>query len=241
MTRSGLRTLSVLAFIVGGFACDGREIVVFSPAQSGSAGAFGGSAGMGMAGSAPSSAGAPVAAGSDGSGANGGDGGDVGAQPCLTLWDCDPSWYCAKQRCSDPAGYCLPRPISDDPQLNPVCGCEDGITYWNDTLRKAYGISASTPGACQAGALSCGLSGFECGPNGTCSHQLPDLSACGMPGKGQCWIIPTDCSSDDRPSWLPCPPPPGAPQGPPPPCLTTCQALQAGWPYVRLHKGDLCQ
>jgi hypothetical protein len=238
VTHVGLRSLWVLAFFSGSLACEGREIVVFSPAQAGSP-ALGGEAGA--AGSAGSSAGSPGAAGSGGSLASGGEGGDTVDQPCQTTDDCDPSWYCAKQSCSDAGGYCLPRPIFDEPQLRPVCGCEDHITYWNDTLRQANGISASTPGACQVAALAC-TSGAACGPkaNGTCSLQLPDPNACAMPGTGQCWVIPHDCAAtSDKAAWLACPPP-GQP-GPPPTCLTTCEAMQAGSPYVRAPKDFHCQ
>ncbi len=239
MSRVGVRALWAFASLVGAVsACEGRDIIVFSPALAGSGG-LGGAAGSGGVAAAGSGGSAGGGAGDAGAAASGGA---AGAPTCQSTSDCDPSWYCAKQSCADSAGYCLPRPISDDSQFAPVCGCEDGITYWNDTLRQVYGISASTPGACQLTALGCN-GDIECGTNGTCSHQLPDPSFCGMPGKGQCWVIPNDCgSADDRQSWLPCSPPPSGGAPPPPPqCMTTCQALQAGWPYFRRPKDFHCQ
>ncbi|MEI9935898.1 MAG: hypothetical protein WDO69_01610 [Pseudomonadota bacterium] len=238
MIRAALRSLLTLALLVGVGACDGGEIVVFSAvAQAGSAAseamaASGGSAGdHGLGGSLG-------VAGGSGAAMTGAAGGDLVDKPCQTTDDCDPAWLCQKQDCSEPGGVCLPRPVSDDAAREPVCGC-DHITYWNDTLRQQYGITASAAGECKSGARTC-ISNDDCGSYASCAHLLFNMSSCGMPGTGTCWITPNDClATDDKPHWLPCAPP-GDPSGPPPPCLTTCEAVQSGRPHSMLPHDAAC-
>lgn len=224
----------LLLAVVG--ACEGGEIVVFSPAAGGSAG---------VAGASPSGAVAGSSAGSGGDGGSGlGGSGGVGGNPfdrgCETSKDCDFSWFCQKSDCSAPSGVCSPIPVLDDAHYRPVCGC-DRITYWNDTLRQVARVSAAQVDRCGPDALTC-MSSAECGPFGACRQILPDVSFCGSQsgadagadagaGAGQCWAIPNDCATaDDKRMFLPCPPPPGSP---PPDCLTLCQALQADRPYLQ--------
>jgi len=219
-------------------ACEGGEIVVFSPSPGGSVGneAGAGAPGAGAGGSAES-------AGNGGSGL-GGSGGVVGSpfdRACQSNLDCDFSWFCQKQDCSALSGLCSPTPALDDARYAPVCGC-DRITYWNDTLRQVARVAAAQFDRCGPDALPC-MSGAECGPFGACRQILPDVSFCGSPpgtdagmeaGMGQCWALPNDCATaDDKPMYLPCPPPPGSPA---PDCLTLCQALQADRPYLRAQK-----
>ena len=245
MIRASVRWLVLLSWLAGAMACDGGEVVVFAVAAAGSAGESGsaGSANppLAGAGSGASVGGSLEPAGGSGGTASGagGGGGDTVDKPCQTTDDCDRAWLCQKQACSDAAGVCLPRPVSDDPVRAPVCGC-DHITYFNDTLRQQYGISASTNGECRSGARTC-INSDDCGPDGSCSHRLPNFNACSMPGTGQCWITPNDCAStSDKPRFLPCPPPGGMPGGPPPMCLTTCQALQSGYPYLPMPQNYVC-
>jgi len=240
MRCAGLLGWCLLAFVAGIGACDAGEVVVFSPSPGGSGGNHLG--GVGGAG-APTFGGSPAAGsgggglggGGLGGGGSGGSGGDTVDKPCHTTSDCEPTWYCQKQDCSATAGVCLPRPNTDDPVRLPVCGCEDNLTYWNDTLRQKRGISASMPGECKFGVIGC-TSDEACGSDTSanasmrCSRKLPTVNACGMPGSGQCWVVPSDCTgSSDRSRFLPCPPPPGSPI---PPCMTTCQAMNSGSPYL---------
>lgn len=241
MIRRGFGSLFALLLLAGVAGCEGSEIVIFSPAEGGSAGSSTGAAGI-AAGGAPGGSGGLLDSGGSG-GAASGSGGSGGStdKPCRTNDDCDSSsWYCQKQNCGDPSGVCLPSPIFEDSQLLPVCGCDDHITYWNDTLRKIYGISASLPGACMSGARQC-FSSDECGLDGTCAHQLRSFNDCGASGTGQCWIIPNDCGTDDKQEFVPCPPP--GPPGSTPMCpaiLTLCQALQSGQPFVRVRTAPQC-
>jgi len=233
MIRRGLGAFLALALLAALGACEGGEIVVFSPAQAGAAGsdASAGMSGVAHAGAAGSS----VLAGNGGSAAGG------AGIPCQSNADCGLSWFCQKPDCSATAGVCWPLPISEEPQFQPVCGCEDNITYWNETQRQLAGISASTPGQCQSASAKTCMSSDECGPYGACRQVLPGLNDCGSQqlGPGQCWAIPDDCTSpDDKPVGLPCPPP-GPPQGCPP-ILTACQALQADRPYIKLPRMYHC-
>lgn len=241
MRRAALLSLCGFTLLAGVGACEAREIVVFSPAQAGSAGmnALSGSSGVPEIAGTAGSLGGSQDVGGGGAGTSGGSGGDTVDTACQTSDDCDLSWYCEKNGCGRPAGVCLPRPVSDDPTRAPVCGCEDHITYFNDTLRKQAGISGSMDGECKSGAKSC-LVDDDCGEDGRCSHRLPGVNACAsMPGLGQCWRVPTDCSStNEKPHFLPCPPQ-GMPGGPPPACLTTCQAVQSGAPYF--PSSQICQ
>jgi len=239
--RAGLYSLLALSLLAGTGACDGGEIVVFSAMQAGSAGttASAGSGGSATVGGAGGGFGAaPAAAGSGGAATSGAGGGDAVGNPCKTSADCDSAWFCQKQTCSDAAGVCLPLPVSDDPQLAAVCGC-DHRTYFNDTLRQQRRISASTPNQCGSDVRTCMFNG-ECGTDGSCSHQTAQISDCSMPGLGQCWVVPNDCeSTSEKPRWLPCPPPGTQPGAPLPPCLTTCQAIQSGLGYLHAPK-DAC-
>lgn len=232
MSPGRLRALLGLSLVAAIGACEGGQVVVFVPAEGGSAGSPAGAGGA----QAGSSAGV---AGTGGSALAGlaGMGGNPLDRACQSNDDCDLSWFCEKQDCRDLTGVCSPIPILDDTHLQPVCGC-DRITYWNDTLRQVARVSAARPNWCGPDALHC-TSGDECGPFGACRQILPDPSYCGgSPGTGQCWAIPSDCGSpDDMPQYLPCPPPPGSPA---PDCMTMCQALQAGRPYLQAFKPEYC-
>jgi hypothetical protein len=239
MIHGGFRAVPILVLLAGIGACEGGEVVIFAPAQAGSAGSTtAGFSGM-NAGSGGSSG---ESAGTGGIALSGSGGGaDPVARTCQSSNDCDQSWFCDKQDCSDASGVCSPIPSSDDSNFMPVCGC-DRITYWNNSLRQAARVSAAKPGSCSFDALPC-TSSSECGPFGVCRQILMDVMECGSddPGAGQCWAIPNDCASpDDKPVGLPCPPPPGTPPAPPP-CLTLCEALQADRPYVRLPPKWMCQ
>ncbi|HYQ44101.1 MAG TPA: hypothetical protein VER11_19100 [Polyangiaceae bacterium] len=238
MTSVGLRAIFGLALLVAIGACEGGEVVIFSPAQAGAAGndAGAGASGAAFAGAGGSSAGL---AGQGGSTA-GGSGGTGGGTSCRSNADCGLSWFCQKPDCTAATGVCLPLPISEESRYMPVCGCEDNITYWNDTQRQLAGISASTPGQCQSASAKTCMSSVECGPYGACRQVLPGPNDCGSPpGVGQCWAIPDNCTSpDDKPVGLPCPPP-GPPSGCPP-ILTACQALQADRPYIKLPRNYHC-
>jgi hypothetical protein len=232
MTRLGLCLLLSLAPLLAVAACDGGQVVVFAvpPAGSVASSAGGGSSGLpAVAGAGGNSGGEAEASGSGGV-ATSGAGGNGGDMPCNSSDDCGSAWFCKKQNCADAIGVCLPTPVSADPHQAPVCGC-DRRTYFNDTLRQQRRISATlADNECGADVHTC-LINDDCGPGGSCSHQVSQISDCAKLGLGQCWVMPYDCdTTSDKAHSLPCPPP-GAPLGTPPPCMTTCQAVQSGMGY----------
>jgi hypothetical protein len=239
------RWLGPIALAVSLLACDGGEIAIFSAQPGGAAGMSGTSGSSGVAGSAlggagDSTAGAP-AGGAGGAGAEAGGSSGVSTDPvCQTSNDCEISYYCSKRSCEDAQGFCLPRPFEEAIE-QPVCGC-DHITYWNDSLRQRYGISASTMGPCDVDAATCGHDATRCATDvASCSHFLSPTQMCGQPpGSGQCWVTPSDCLDDvGGPQFQICPPPGGTgsmPQG----CVSKCQAIQSGHPFVALPHGANC-
>jgi hypothetical protein len=141
---------------------------------------------------------------------------------------CASGFYCAKDTCSDPAGSCLLPPIDCEASEAPVCGC-DGITYFNDCLRMAAGIAASTPGECRAGVSLCaGPTNATC-PAGSVCAQLGAFLPKGMcptNPPGSCWVLPPVCpppSAVDR--WDSC--------SDGMTCLDTCTAIRTTGVYRR--------
>jgi hypothetical protein len=224
--------------------CDSGEIVIFSPAQAGAAG-LGGSAGGGAAGTSAGTAGA-APGGSGGSSDIGGGGSTIGGggamnPTCLSKMDCDPSSFCSKQSCADAQGVCMLLPFPDPTSSEHVCGCDDHITYWNDSLRQYFGVSASTPGVCSPDQKNRCIRPQDCPVRGasSCAHLLPPDGACDDKlSPGQCWVTPIECSKSDSPQNLICPPPGSGLQ---PKCATTCQAIQASVPFTQVPVGQTCQ
>ncbi|HYQ28095.1 MAG TPA: PAS domain-containing protein [Polyangiaceae bacterium] len=233
-----------VALGLGLCGCDSGEIVIFSPAQAGAAG----SSGLpgGGAGGAPAGAAGALPGGSGGSSGIGDGGSTTGGggamnPTCLSTADCDvnSNAFCSKQSCADAQGVCVPRPFPDETTSDPVCDCDGRITFWNDSFRQLFGVSASTPGVCSPDPkYGCTR---DCGPdqNIRCAHQLTTDAACDdQPSPGQCWVMPRNCSKAEPQHNLICPPP-GS--GLPPQCATTCQAIKSQLPFTQLPTGQTCQ
>lgn len=260
MTRRLLWSTLALAFAACFFACNAGDVTVFSTLQAGASGAAGsasgsaGSAGSsgaadlaGGAGSGGSSSagvagsgdlggtsGGPGAGGMSGAAGSGAEGGASGT-PCHESNECPQLWLCNKRKCSDALGTCEARPAVPDPTRLPVCGC-DNVNYWNDSLRKSYGICASTPGECPT-AHTCNADS-ECGPAANCAYLLSPTVMCGgKPDVGICWVTPDECPTTDKVDKQICPPPGASGPGP---CVTFCQAIQSGHPAARLPPGATC-
>lgn len=154
--------------------------------------------------------------------------------------DCARGTYCEKPECDAPVGMCLPFPTVCPADEAPVCGC-DGVTYFNDCLRRAAGAGAAHAGECVREALGCGDVDGECPAGAVCSLLTGgDERECTGAFRGRCWVIPPACpppSATDR--WRPCLPiPPMGPEPPPPPppCIDTCSAIRSGAPHVRAFR-----
>jgi hypothetical protein len=167
--------------------------------------------------------------------------GGAGNDPkrCAVDTECEGASFCARARCGDVGGTCEARPVLCGDQAAPVCGC-DGVTYWNDCLRRAAGVVAGRPGECPfERARLCATTkgrpkpggpegGESCSPGTFCARLLPGLAACSRDVPGTCWALPAVCPIEgggDR--WFRCGGP-GARQ-----CATTCSAIRTGEPHQR--------
>jgi hypothetical protein len=235
-------------------ACDGREIPVFdvpllagAPGASGAAGAADAMAGAGGSASGASGAnqigGSPSVAGAAAGGSYGGvyDAGTAGVggggappvMPCASAYDCKPGWQCEKPSCDAVMGECVPRPfVFCPPDPAPVCGC-DGVTYWNDCVRRQTGAQLESVGECGVSACPCDIDS-DCADDSefaVCAHLVQGGDTCHSDEKGVCWVLPPQCkpNATDQPSWRECRPP----DLPPAPCVDTCQAIASGHTYKR--------
>lgn len=154
---------------------------------------------------------------------------------CVNDDDCHEG-FCARGTCDEPTGHCEARPVACDPTQGLTCGC-DGVTYWNDCLRKQVGVTASAIGYCGPGAATCGGSSGACPVAGaSCARVYPSADRCphdGPDALGVCVLLPPTC------------PPPGSERlarcgGPPPAdCDDECAAIRSERPHLRPTVG-LC-
>jgi hypothetical protein len=234
----------VLLFWLAVTACANEDVVLFD---------FRGGGGAGMAGM-PSTGGASTG-GSVGSGdtTTAGDAPNAGAgdstnteSPCQSNVDCPIGWICEKASCTAPTGSCTyPVCFDQAPQL--VCGC-DGVTYWNDCLRKHAGQAASTAGQCTSSVTRCRDAADCSSTSNVCGHLFASADACGdgmfgqrgpgpdpqgnPPVPGTCWSMPASCDATiDTLRWSEC----GA--AAPMTCLDTCNALSTGRFFVQSPAG----
>jgi Kazal-type serine protease inhibitor domain len=161
---------------------------------------------------------------------------------CVDVTDCTGDAYCARTECGAEGGLCTARPTECEDEGPPVCGC-DGITYWNDCLRSAAGVTAMTVGPCTpANARTCGGGHKPPGPGpesdrcpaGTfCARLLPPVPpevpfACPPDVPGTCWgAVPPACPSNSGPDrWTEC-----GGSTPDLACRSTCDAIRSGKPH----------
>ncbi len=156
---------------------------------------------------------------------------------CVDGSECSSEELCARATCGDIAGSCELAAVVCDGDPHPVCGC-DSVTYWNDCLRRAAGITAATPGECGYNARSCRHGpksgqpgdGDECPPGTFCARLLAEpggTGTCGPDMPGTCWALPAVCPEHGGPDrWIPC-------VTTQPVCATTCDAIRSGMPQKR--------
>jgi hypothetical protein len=147
---------------------------------------------------------------------------------CASNADCQPTAYCDKAGCTDASGSCRLRPLLCDSNSSPDCGC-DGVTYWNDCLRKQSGVASATDGECTTAAATCiSPDASDCPVVGaSCARLLPRGPDCSEDTIGACWMLPADCppvlGSTER--WRAC----SAANA----CDDTCVAIRSGEPHQR--------
>lgn len=153
---------------------------------------------------------------------------------CVDQSACPTGTFCAKGSCTDTTGTCQLYPAFCDPTENPVCGCTDQITYFNDCLRMSAGIAASIPGECPFdNATPCGGDQkLACpDPTQTCAQLLGFKGGCQVTFPGTCWVLPSTCP----------PPQPGADlwdscSNQSSSCVDTCTAISTGGAYRRANQ-----
>ena len=151
------------------------------------------------------------------------------ARACASAAECTAGELCERSACGDAHGLCVPLPPPCVGAGDPVCGC-DGVTYWNDCVRRERRVTSANPGPCGGGgapAVSC-VDAAAC-PNAgaACGHLAPPGGPCSGSVPGTCWQLPATC-----------------PAGPPPPgqgfvgcgvggaCFDLCEAVRSGLPRL---------
>lgn len=161
------------------------------------------------------------------------DGGSEGGsndhmRRCISTWDCPTDAYCERPSCFTPAGVCRPYPAVCPNEEMPVCGC-NGVTYFNDCLRRAAGVPALDVGECEVNALTC-FGQDDCPDGGSCARLVgssPEMT-CGPNLPGRCWALPSTCPAPTRSDrWDSCEP--IAPAH----CVDTCNAIRSELPHRR--------
>jgi hypothetical protein len=168
----------------------------------------------------------PAAATDDGDGAV--------ARPCIVNRDCPASYMCGRVQCAAPTGRCEPLPLVCSEVSGPICGC-DGVTYWNDCVRRLAKVSSSAAGECyDAPALCGGKDNRACPANTYCAHVSP-VGVCDPMEPGRCWGMPTTCPTGVKIGTYNC----AAPQEPAN-CVGLCAAIKSELPHV-LSAADVCR
>lgn len=134
---------------------------------------------------------------------------------CTTSEECGKGRYCSRRRCEDAQGECASRDTVCPTAQDPVCGC-DGISYFNDCLRRQNGVTAYTLGECsETEARTCGLADPAPCPEGAFCGRLssepdPSLMICEVDllwVRGRCWVTPAcDPQARGGEEYIPCVP-----------------------------------
>jgi len=156
---------------------------------------------------------------------------------CVKSSDCGEGSYCEKGTCDAPAGTCRTPEEDCGNEEAVVCGC-DGVTYFNECLRKQASIEGSTAGPCTI--PNCGGSFPQCTSPTVCFQVVAMGQPCApspnaSPPVGTCWFLPADCPQPSATSqyWDDC-----APDGAR--CEETCPAIKGGSAGSLYHRSQDC-
>lgn len=150
------------------------------------------------------------------------DSGDFAPNPCTDNSDCHGDQFCEKHGCGDTHGDCHQKPLCMGiDEYEPVCGC-NGVTYWNDCLRKLDGANFKEMDQCDA-AKSCNVAS-DCsqGPWATCA-RVSQVSCPTSGAPGVCWATPAVCPGGQSTNAQSCAG--GA-------CMDLCSALKSQQPAL---------
>jgi hypothetical protein len=143
---------------------------------------------------------------------------------CTTSAECAAHESCERSGCAAALGQCTPQRFLCDDAPDPVCGC-NGLTYFNDCLRRRDGVALLEAGECSHGAVHCDADS-PCPAGAYCAYLLRSEGACTDARSGVCWVVPASCADPrvggDR--FAPC----GAGAA----CVDACTAIQREMPHV---------
>lgn len=159
--------------------------------------------------------------------------GEKSKQRCSTNADCRPGSFCERE-CDEPAGACIPFPVScAKEEERPVCGC-NGVTYFNDCLRKADGVPRAQAEECSGPPYDCASANEPCPDGAVCARLFGfglEKGACSTT-EGRCWRLPALCPTDERGDrWDECE---GSEKSLR--CVDTCMAIRSGKAFVRANR-----
>jgi hypothetical protein len=137
--------------------------------------------------------------------------------PCSDNGGCLGGQFCEKPSCGAALGRCVQQPAFCDGDSRPECGC-DGVTYWNDCLRRKAGAGLSERGPC--------VSPRPCDTTSPCEGEavcgrLVNPAQCGLVPAGACFVLPERCDGFMPDHFYEC----GAPMTL---CLDGCAAIRSG-------------
>ncbi|MFM2420624.1 MAG: hypothetical protein RL385_5347 [Pseudomonadota bacterium] len=143
---------------------------------------------------------------------------------CTSSAECAAHESCERASCGAAFGQCTPQRFLCDDAPDPVCGC-NGITYFNDCLRRRDGVALLEEGECSRSVIRCDAE-TACPAGAYCAYLLRNENACADARAGVCWVVPASCAEPrfggDR--FASC----GAGAA----CVDACTAIQRETPHV---------
>jgi hypothetical protein len=159
---------------------------------------------------------------------------------------CPPGTYCEMTTCDALTGTCQVPPApatcaAEAPRL--MCGCNDGLFYWNDCVRQQRGIAASQPCVPPTSFIPrpCDKD-LPCPFGSNCDEFIGSCDAREQQTDGgspivppTCWILPDVCPIDTTGLVV------ARTCNSPPMCIDNCSAIRNEQPYILLPLQSPCE